>query len=240
QLISCCNTFDFDDVLERNVPVAIFLAFPDEVSTSYIFLQFLVNGLYERLIAKAYRNASLKLERPFWFILDEFGNVPAIPDFSVKISACRSREIWFMVAIQSYAQLVSVYGESVAEIVMENLNTHVFFGSGNYQTKELFSRRCGENTRYAPAGALNGRGTTQTMFEPVTQPAVTVSELGSFAPGQCIVSRTVGGTSRSFYERSYLCPEMISVPSDPKTYHSEVFFCDEAYEYIPKEDEEEF
>ena len=116
-----------------------------------------------------------KLDIPVYFILDEFGNFPALKDFETTISACAGRNIFFILIIQSYAQLNSVYGPDVAEIIKDNLNVHIFFGSNNPSTLEAFSHECGQQTRISPLSALNGKGADIDTYHIETIPLIRIS-----------------------------------------------------------------
>lgn len=81
------------------------------------------------------------------FMLDEFGNIPAIPNFDNKIATSRSRNIWMHLFLQSYEQVSNVYTDkSEAEVILSNCNSRIFLGSQSYNTIETFSRECGIKT----------------------------------------------------------------------------------------------
>lgn len=152
---------------------------------------------------------------PFYFMLDEFGNFPALRDFDTTISACAGRNIYFTLVIQSYAQLNNVYGKDVAEIILDNLNVKIFLGSNNYDTLQQFSRECGEMTRISPLSALNGSGSEieHYDYELETIPLITRSRLSCFEPGEGVVlEANCDHVLLSRLERYYLCPEFSSLP----------------------------
>ena len=100
--ITCANTIDIDSLDDDEKPTVIFISYKDEDSLHYSVISLFISDLYTSLIATARRkNGSLK--RPCYFLLDEFGNFPKFKDFENVISACRSRNIWFFLIIQSYA-----------------------------------------------------------------------------------------------------------------------------------------
>ena len=55
-----------------------------------------------------------------------------------------------MLILQSYAQLYNIYGKETAEIIKDNLNAHIFFGTNNPETKREFSEECGKKTIISP------------------------------------------------------------------------------------------
>ena len=230
--ITCTNTFDMKELFSSDEPVAVFLIYRDEVKTSYKLIQMFVTAAYNTLIEIANEREELTLPKPFYFILDEFGNLPQIPDFENTISACGSRNIWFVLVIQSYAQLDRVYGNDVSAIIADNMNMRMFIGSNNAQTKKKFSDECGVRTIVSPFSALNGSGVKMERYEKDIVPVVPVSRLGTLEPGECIVTRSgAGEVLWSKIERHYLCPEFVSGKVRISDYTTNVYPFDDKYVY---------
>ena len=188
---------------------------------------------YTFLIDKANKSKDRKLDIPFYFILDEFGNFPALKDFDTTISACRGRNIYFMLIIQSYAQLSNVYGDKVSEIIRDNLNVHVFFGSNNPNTLKEFSEECGKITRISPLSALNGNTSEIENYHLETIPAMPISELSCLKEGECIVTEANSGyVLKSKLERCYKIKEFSNYEkADIREYKCPVDRFDKKYRY---------
>ena len=233
--ITCTNTFEMRD-LDDGAPTVIFLSYKDEESLHYDVISMFLSNLYTELIAVA-RSKGTRLSRPFYFLLDEFGNLPKFNDFDKVISACAGRNIWFLLILQSYAQLNGVYGKETAEIIKDNLNTHVFFGTNNPETKREFSEECGKKTVLSPTSALNGSGETIERYEKDTVALVPVSALTRLKPGECIVTRMREDVLWSGFERSYTCPEFADDGADPKARPPVIRFSDPRYVYeVPRKE----
>jgi len=236
--ITCCNSFEISE-LDDGDPTVIFVVYKDEEALHYDVISMFLSNLYTELIAVARRKGT-RLDRPFYFLLDEFGNLPKFNDFDKVISACGGRNIWFLLILQSYAQLYNIYGKEIAEIIKDNLNTHVFFGTNNPQTKREFSEECGKKTIIAPTSALNGSGETIDRYDKDTVALVPVSALTHIAPGECIVTQMREDVLWSYMERSYLCPEFAGEEADPDAVVNTVVFSDPAYRFrIPNYSETE-
>ena len=82
-------------------PTVVFISYPDETKVYYQVISTFVQSAYTYLINYANDMPSGKLDVPFYFILDEFGNFPKIVDFDTVISACGGRNIWFDIVLQS-------------------------------------------------------------------------------------------------------------------------------------------
>ncbi len=238
RLITSCNSFEIAEIAEG--PVAIFIDYRDELKVHYQIISLFIQDAYRFLIEQANDKPDGKLDVPFYFILDEFGNFPAIKDFETTISACRGRNIFFILIIQSYAQLNSVYGAAVAEIIRDNLNVHVFFGSNNPATLEAFSNECGLWTRISPLSVLNGQGTEMDNYHIETIPLVPKSKLSCLQPGECIITEANSGyVLFSRLERYFLCDEFKNLPlASEKEYKCAVNPFDKRYTYVMKKAKE--
>lgn len=231
RLITSCNSFEMVELAEG--PTAVFIDYRDELKVHYQIISLFIQDAYRYLIEQANNNPNGKLDVPFYFILDEFGNFPAIKDFETTISACAGRNIFFILIIQSYAQLDNVYGSAVAAIIRDNLNMHVFMGSNNPETLEMFSRECGQKTRISPLSALNGSKEDIETFQIETIPVMPKSVLAHFEPGECIITEANSGyVLYSKLERYYLLNEMKDLPlASEKEYQCSVNPFDKRYTY---------
>ena len=202
----------------------------DETKLYYGIISLFLTDLYTTLIDMTRKNGNKPRKNPFYFILDEFGNMPEFKDFDTVISSCGGRNIWFWLIIQSYAQLESVYGKS-AEIVKDNLNMHVYLGTNNPETKQSFSNECGKKTVISPLSALNGDSDSITHFVRDEVAAVPVSRLSKMAVGECFITRMNSDVVESRLERYYNCPELIEPFLGEGSYIAPFEAGDPKYEY---------
>ncbi len=232
RLITSCNSFEMSELVDG--PIAVFINYRDELKLHYKFISLFIQEVYRYLIEFANDSETGKLDVPFYFILDEFGNFPAIKDFDATISACGGRNVYFILIVQSYAQLNNVYGTAVAEIIRDNLNMHVFFGSNNPETLEAFSKECGQKTRISPLSALNGSKESIDHYQIETIPVVPKSMLAHFEEGECVITEANSGyVLFSKLDRYYLIDEMNHLPlTDEKKYCCSVNPFDKRYTYV--------
>lgn len=80
---------------------------------------------------------------PINFVLDEFPNIGAIPDFTKKISTVRSRGLNIAVIFQNIAQLQNRYPYGQWEEILGNCDTHLFLGCTDATTAKFISDRTG-------------------------------------------------------------------------------------------------
>lgn len=237
RLITSCSSFEMSRLVSGR-PTVVFISYPDETKVYYQVISTFVQSAYTYFINYANDMPSGKLDVPFYFILDEFGNFPKIVDFDTVISACGGRNIWFDIVLQSYAQLDNVYGKNTAEIIRDNLNMHIFLGSINPATLELFSKECGNMTRISPRSALNGTKDEIDHYDVETIPLVPRSMLASLMPGECVVTEAnCGYVLFSRMERYFNCREFegLTLSSD-KDYVCPVNPLDKKFIYKVKRD----
>lgn len=236
RLITSCNSFEMSELIDEDKPIALFIAYKDELKVHYQIISFFVQNAYTFLIKYANHKPSGKLDIPFYFILDEFGNFPKIKDFETVVSACAGRNIWFILILQSYAQLNNVYGENNAKIIKDNLNIHIFIGSNNPDTLDEFSKECGQITRISPLCALNGSGEEIENYQLETIPLVPISKLSNLKPGECVVTEAnCGYVLFSKLERYFECEEYKNLfLTEDKQYMSTINPLDDKYSYKKK------
>lgn len=200
------NSIEISEIVEK--PTALFITYKDETASSYEVISMIIQYIYKELVDIATKKQG-SLDTPFYFFLDEFGNFPKIENFEKEISASAGRNIFFVLAIQSYAQLNRVYGNDVAEIILDNLNLKYFLGSNHTETIRNFSDSCGQYTRISPVSALNGNNAQIEHYTIETVSLVPKSVLCSIEPGETIITEANAKyVMWSMINRYYMCPEL--------------------------------
>lgn len=121
---------------------AVYVIAPDEKTTYHFLVTTFLKQVYEVLIAEAQSCPDGKLPVRVNFILDEFCNLPKIPDMPSMISASRSRNMRFFLVAQSLHQLQGRYGED-AHTIKGNCDNWVFLASRELSLLEEISSLCG-------------------------------------------------------------------------------------------------
>lgn len=191
-------------------PSALFIKIPDEKTTRYPIATMFISQLYKMLVEIAKVNGGC-LPRDCYFVLDEFANMPKIEGFDSMITVARSRKIWFMLILQSYAQLNLRYGDQIASTVKDNCNIHIFLASNDQNTLEEFSKRCGNISVETESVTINkGKKEDQTSKTTAinldTRPLIYPAELGSLKD-ECIVSILKQMPIKSKFLPSYIGKE---------------------------------
>ena len=141
------NDIDIGEIGEGKC--AVFLIIPDEKSTYNNLVSLFVKQAYEYLIYKASSNDDLKLTRRVNFVLDEFSSLPPISSMSTLISAARSRDIRFILAVQGKHQLIKRYGDE-AETIKSNCVNWIYLTSRECDLLREISALCGEQRNRTP------------------------------------------------------------------------------------------
>lgn len=137
----CGSDFELDDLGKKKT--AIFLITPDEKEIYNLLVSMIIKLAYESLISLAYENFNGVLPIRVNFILDEFCNLPEIPDFNSMISASRSRNIRFYLFMQSYSQLENKYGKQYSWNILNNCGVWILLRSKEYEFNKMVSDLCG-------------------------------------------------------------------------------------------------
>ena len=141
------NDIDIGDIGRKKT--AVFLITPDEKTSFHRLVALFIKQSYEHIIYTASQNETNRVERRINYILDEFSSLPAISDFPAMISAARSRDIRFLLVVQSKSQLVKRYREE-AETIIANCMNWVFLTSRELQLLREISELCGQQKNGKP------------------------------------------------------------------------------------------
>ena len=173
---------NFGDFTDK--PTVLFIKVPDEKESRHAIATMCISQLYKTLIDTASQKPNLQLQRPVYFLLDEFANLPKIEKMDTIITVARSRKIFFELVIQSYSQLDNKYSKEVADTIKGNCNIQIFIGTEDQKTREEFSKICGEVTLKTKnvsqnQSERNDRDSTKTVgTQIVTRPLIEPYELG--------------------------------------------------------------
>ncbi len=148
---------DFELDSPGKKPTAIFLVIPDEKGALYPLVTLFVKQLLESLTELATISTQRSLPVRVNFLLDEFGNLPKIPDFEKTVAVARSRNIRILLGLQNLEQLTSRYGQADAGTIKGNLGVWVVLTLSDMETATEISQRIGSYT-YVEKSQSGGSG----------------------------------------------------------------------------------
>ncbi|MCU4706444.1 type IV secretory system conjugative DNA transfer family protein [Mycoplasma sp. CSL7503-lung] len=192
-LTSDSMSFDLVKIFNSNDKFAIFIHYPDQNPSTHNLVSNLINEMYESGINKAKENLIEKgyerLERKLLFILEEFGNLPRIPEFENKISINRSRNILFCVVLQDKNQLKKYNTKNnnkVDEIILGNLQFIYFLNSSDEEIKKYIVNKLGTFEKEKYSYSLNDKNSSSNLsYQEKT--LLSVADLSQKPPDEIII-----------------------------------------------------
>lgn len=130
--------------------------------------------------------------RRIWFICDELPSLHKLPLLGETIAEVRKFGGCFLLGMQSFSQLVKVYGQSGAAEIFDLLNTRAFFASPSHEMAQMVSKELGEeevdDTRENYSyGANSIRDGISLGKNRVTRPLVTYPEIMGLEALECFL-----------------------------------------------------
>jgi type IV secretion system protein VirD4 len=123
---------------------AVFLVIPDERSIYNVLATIYTDQLYQSLIGLANENGG-RIPRRVNFLLDEFGNMPPLPDFDKKLTVAGGRGMRFTLVVQGIDQLEKLY-ERGYKTITGNCHTWIYLRTSDPKTAEEIEKRVGKYT----------------------------------------------------------------------------------------------
>lgn len=169
-------------------PMAIFMLTPDFDPSNHIIVSIFLSQLYKELSTQCVKTKGDKCHRRIHFILDEFGNMPAMDNMEGIMTVTAGRNMLWDLFIQSYKQLRAKYGEDNADIIKENCQTHIYIMSSNTDTIEEFSQNVGNQTVEQENSTINALGMNTHINRNVDSDRILTPErIRSLLKGETIV-----------------------------------------------------
>lgn len=185
EIVTCKNDFDMASITEG--PTAIFIAIDDTSSACHAICSLLTSQVRNYLVQYADSNGG-SLKRTFYFLLDEFANLPKIEGFNKWMSTDRSRLLFYCVMLQSTSQLKNIFNQEEAVEILNNCNLQIYMKANEIDSIKYFlslfgkfteiQRSANINTQSMQLGEYSG-STSLTAADLVTQDKLQYIELGT-------------------------------------------------------------
>ncbi|MGK0607114.1 VirD4-like conjugal transfer protein, CD1115 family [Enterococcus gilvus] len=173
-------------------PIAIFMLTPDYNTSNHVIVSIFLKQLYTELSAQCVKTKGDKCHRRVHFILDEFGNMPAIDDMANVLTVTAGRNMLWDLFVQSYAQIFAKYGEKDGTTIKENCQIHIFIASLNDDTIEEFSKKVGNKTVEQEQTTIDQFGRNVQAQRMVDSDRIlTYERVSTLLEGETIVLRTL-------------------------------------------------
>jgi type IV secretion system protein VirD4 len=175
--ISDMTSFQDHDLKDIGIEkTAVFLIVPDEKKTRHVLATLYIDQVYQSLVELSNGEGG-RIPRRVNIIIDEFGNLPAIPNFDTKLTVGGGRGIRFTIAVQDIQQLKSLYKES-HQTITGNCHTWIYIKTADTETAKLISAKTGKYTvATESAGAsVQNKGHSVSVNEGMTGRAVVMED----------------------------------------------------------------
>ncbi|EUJ16597.1 VirD4-like conjugal transfer protein, CD1115 family [Listeria aquatica] len=185
-------------VLNKTKPTALFMILPDYDASNHVIASIFVRQLYFVLADNASRTRGIKCHRRVRFILDEFGNMPAIEGMESIITVCLGRNISFDLFVQDYAQLNSKYGEKAAETIKSNCGNHIYILTTSEATAKEISQKLGTTTIFGKDKSYEqGELKSNVSEKAEDRPLLDATQLLQLREGETVVLRPLKRQDKS-------------------------------------------
>ncbi len=190
--ISSGNDFSFKKINEE--PTAFFLIVPDENKSRYIYANLVIKSIYKTLLELSRKFKNNKFERPFYFLLEEFGTTIKINEIADWLNIAGGRNIWFLLIVQELSQIEEKYGKNNATSILAGCGLKIYLLASEKQTLNYFSDLFGSTTFNSKTTSIsknNNKENVSFSESEVEKKLVSVDELKSnnFGEGYLIYSR---------------------------------------------------
>lgn len=174
-------------------PVALFIVTPPD-KTEYaglvsLMIDQIFNANYEIALNSIGRITTNRIQ----FVLDEFANIPTIPNMSTKLSIGLGQNICFMMFIQNLEQLEEKYGKENTASILGNCSLNILIKSTSAETAEAYSKALGTKTitkREKATNILNEANPNISTRNP-EQRLLTANQLAKLESGEAVIIRGV-------------------------------------------------
>lgn len=221
------NNVDLVSIGYGEKPQAVFMVTPDYDCSNHFLATVFISQLYYVSAKKASKTQGNKCTREVIFMLDEFGNMPAVPDMSNIITVCLGRNIRFNMIVQAYSQIESKYGKDDSKTIIGNCGNQIYLLTNELNTAEHFSKLIGNKTitvkNRSGEGLLDMDKKVSEHIE--AMPLLNPNDLMEFIPGESAVVRVM---KRQDLKRKKVTPKPI--------FNTEDTILKFRYEYLPEFD----
>lgn len=171
---------------------AVFLVIPDERTNRNVLASLYIQQSYGALVDLANQNRG-RLPVRVNYLLDEFGNIPGIADFTTKITTAGGRGIRFTLALQGLDQLSEQYPDK-ENTILGQCWTWIYILTSDKKTADVISAKVGNYTvateSYNSSAQVSGsysQGVTQGL---TSRPLVMPDEMTRWPEDSALVLRT--------------------------------------------------
>jgi type IV secretion system protein VirD4 len=182
ELLRCFDGSDFtaSDLITSPKPITVYLRLPEAELLALapvvrLVFQTLIHDMQTTYDKRPGRSAKEKGCYPVLLLLDEAGRV-AIPKLYEYATTVVGRQISLWVAIQSIKQLDAIYGPANAEVLLDNMDTQLFYRQRRATAKYL-EEELGRKSEYSRSQSTREGGSATQGISEQGVPLMTANEI---------------------------------------------------------------
>jgi len=166
-VVRCFNGSDFtpSDLMCSSKPITVYLRWPERDLLALSPLVRLVWGSIIDELITTYDKAEGRGCKPVLLLVDEAGRT-AIPSLADHATTVVGRGISLWVAVQSLELLRAEYGEARAQVILDNMETQLYYRPSGQKTADYLEHALGRKSGYARSQTIkDGDETSQGKSE---------------------------------------------------------------------------
>lgn len=135
------------------------------------------------------------------YVLDEFGNLPAIPNMGTNLSIGLSTNQEFYLFVQNNEQIIKIYGAEEAETIFGNCTVNMYIKSVSDKTMEKFEKASGDKTVTVRHKNENEHGGVSISSNTDKQAVLSQGQLRKLQAGEAFISIGVKAETKAGQKR---------------------------------------
>lgn len=128
---------------DPNEKVLVFIGYDGTSGEHTPLITAFISSMMRDLSQIARNSTGLRLPKPVYWLLEEFGQLPPMDDLPRHLMIMRSTGQHAVVVAQSVSAIEDAYGKQAASAIIDNLETTVFLSTNSLDTAETLSRKLG-------------------------------------------------------------------------------------------------
>jgi type IV secretion system protein VirD4 len=171
EILRCFDGSDFtgEEIITSKTPLTVYLRLPESQLLALapvirLLFQSLINTCIDTYDNTPGRTAEEKGCSPVLFLIDKAGRaaIPKLYDYATTVVG-RQMSLW--IAMQSIVQLEAIYGWANAQVLLDNLDSKIFYRQ-NHATAEYLEKELGEKSEFSRSqSSREGGYETQGLSE---------------------------------------------------------------------------
>src|SRR6266702_2561285 len=179
------SDFTAEHIMRGDRPVTVYLRWKEQDLLALSPLVRLLWGTLMNELLTTYDTHQGNGCKPVLLLIDEASKT-AIPSLSEHAATVVGRGIYLWIAVQSLSQLEAAYGRARAQVLKDNMETHLYYPPNDLVTAKHIEERLGDKSEYAHSTtSKDGEETSEGLSERGV-PLLTAQEISQLSDEEMI------------------------------------------------------